>query len=783
MNLILPNRENSKKWNSLFYFILSCTFFMAENTHAQQICGIVLDEISREPLIGASVYTPLNQNGTSTDNNGYFCLPIPDTTTVAFQVSYIGYKKYLTLVSSRPSDSLLVILLTPGVAIDEITVVENSQISNTGGVIDVPLQLVKKLPNILGEPDLLKSFQLMPGVKMGDEGSSVFYVRGGTPDQNLTLLDDVPLYYVNHIGGFLSVFDISTIKKATFYKGYFPPRYGGRLSSVLDIRLKDGNIQKTQKEFSLGTLASKFFIEGPIIENKLSGMISVRRCNIDLFLRPLTTMSSNGKEVSSYTFYDLTSKLTYSKNPENKFNLMIYSGMDKLFFKEKDNISYYNSLKNKWGNLAGALKWIHFSSGNWVTSTGIKFSKFYRIYASKEVIHADNASYTSKGSFCSKIGDLIFYSEGSKSFGSFDFRTGIESTIHKFTPSAIHSNEQNSVQISDTLYSNQLNTLELKAYAEGEWKINDRLNISSGFYTIYWKGTDNISFDPRIALNYSLPRNSTLKASYSINHQFIHLLSNNSGGFPVDLWIPSSSNIPPERSEQITLGYAKKIKVVRLSAEAYYKKMTNLIYYKPGLNVFNTLKWEDAIEQQGQGYSKGIELLAEKTSGKHTGWIGYTLSKDTRVFEILNSGNTFPFKYGRLHEINLVYSAELSEDISFSANWVFASGNHITLATQSFPVIDFNPYNENYFGTTFREGHYYGGVNNFKTASYHRLDIGFNFKKQLEKSERNIYLGFYNLYNRKNPYYYYFKTKNGNRNLFQYSIFPIIPSVSFTYNW
>jgi hypothetical protein len=756
---------------------------MAENTHAQQICGIVLDEISREPLIGASVYMPLNQNGTSTDNNGYFCLPIPDTTTVAFQVSYIGYKKYQIVIPSQPADSLLVILLTPGVAIDEITVVENSRGNSPAGVVDVPLQLVKKLPNILGEPDLLKSFQLMPGVKMGDEGSSVFYVRGGTPDQNLTLLDDVPLYYVNHIGGFLSVFDISTIKKATFYKGYFPPRYGGRLSSVLDIRLKDGNIKKTKKEFSLGTLASKFFIEGPIIENKLSGMLSVRKCNIGLFLKPLTTLSSNGKEVSSYTFYDLTSKLTYSTNPKNKFSLMMYSGMDKLFFKEKDNISYLSTLKNKWGNIAGTLKWVHFSSRNWVTTSGVKFSKFFRLYASNEVVAFEDEKYTTKGSFNSKIGDLTFCSEGRKSFGNLDFSTGIESTLHKFTPSAIQSNEQNTVQNSDTLYSNQLNIVELKTYAGFDWKINDRLNISSGFYSIYWKGTDNISFDPRIAINYSLQRNSSVKASYSINHQFIHLLSNNSGGFPVDLWIPSSSNIPPERSEQITLGYSKKIKAILLSADVYYKKMSHLIYYKPGLNVFNTLKWEDAIEQQGQGYSKGIELLTEKTTGKHTGWIGYTLSKDTRMFETLNSGNTFPFKYGRLHEINLVYSAELSENISFSANWIFASGNYITLATQSFPVIDFNPYNENYFGTTFREGHYYGGVNNFKTASYHRLDIGFNFKKQRERSERNIYLGFYNLYNRKNPYYYYFKTKGGNKNLYQYSMFSIIPSVSVTYKW
>lgn len=783
MLFILINSKRSIKWNSVFLFILGSVFFMTKYTDAQQICGIVVDEISGEPLIGASIYETSKQKGTSTDNNGYFCLPTLDSGSLQVQVSYIGYKKHQFVITSQPTDSLLVIMLTPGVAIDEITVVESSMANKPAGVVDVPLQLVKKLPNIFGDPDLLKSFQLMPGVKMGDEGSSVFYVRGGTPDQNLTLLDDVPLYYVNHIGGFLSVFDISTIKKATFYKGYFPPRYGGRLSSVLDIRLKDGNTKESKKEFAIGTLSSKFFIEGPIIEDKLSAMLSVRRCNIDLFLRPLTSMASNGKEVSSYTFYDFTSKLTYSKSPKNKYSLMVYSGLDKILFKEKDNSNYYNSLRNRWGNFASAIRWIHFSSGDWVTTSGLKFTKFYRIYASKEEVQTDNSNYMSKGSFQSKTGDITLFTEGKKTFGNLHFRTGLELTSQKFTPSAIRATEENNEQYSDTLFSNGLNTFEIKAHAECDWKITDQMTLTSGFYSMYWNEINQISFDPRLSINYTLSNNAFIKASYSKNHQFIHLLSNNSGGFPVDLWIPSSANIPPEKSEQISLSYSRNIKAVRFSAETYYKKMSHLIYYKPGLNVFNTLKWEEAIEQQGQGHSKGIELLAEKRTGKHTGWVGYTLSKDTRKFENLNSGETFPFKYGRLHEINLVYSARLSENISFSANWIFASGNYITLATQSFPIIDFNPYSENYFETTFREGHYYGGVNNFKTTNYHRLDIGLNFKKQLKKSERNINLGIYNLYNRKNPYYYYFKTYERNTKLYQYSLFPIIPSISFSYKW
>ena len=225
---------------------------------------------------------------------------------------------------------------------------------------------------------------------------------------------------------------------------------------------------------------------------------------------------------------------------------------------------------------------------------------------------------------------------------------------------------------------------------------------------------------------------------------------------------------------------------IRFSIEGYLKEMGNLIYYKPGYNIFNTTRWEDAIEVQGEGTSKGIEILVQKNTGKNSGWLGYTLSKDTRKFDALNNGKSFPFKYGRLHEINLVYFREISKKISFSANWIYASGNYITLAMQSFPAIEYtyNSYSkQNYFEKEFVEAHYYGGINNTKTESYHRLDIGLNFSKQLRKSERTIYIGVYNLYNRKNPYYYYFSSKDGENSLYKYSLFPVIPSVSFTWEW
>lgn len=269
MDTIFTSGVSKSKWGSVFWFLIAMNIFIAKDILAQKVCGIVVDTESKEPLIGASVYFLLSKNGVSTDDNGFFCLTSIKTENEKVQVSYIGYKTSEIKISIQSTDSLIIISLRPGVSIDEVTVAGRLPINKSSGIIEIPISLIRKLPNLVGEPDLMKSFQLMPGVKMGDEGSSVFYVRGGTPDQNLTLLDDVPLYYVNHLGGFLSVFDISTIKKATLYKGYFPPRFGGRLSSVLDIRLKDGNVKNSKKEFMLGTLASKFFIEGPIIENKL----------------------------------------------------------------------------------------------------------------------------------------------------------------------------------------------------------------------------------------------------------------------------------------------------------------------------------------------------------------------------------------------------------------------------------------------------------------------------------------------------------------------------------
>jgi hypothetical protein len=462
---------------------------------------------------------------------------------------------------------------------------------------------------------------------------------------------------------------------------------------------------------------------------------------------------------------------------------MFYSGRDKISLKQKETDSYSGTFKNNWGNIAGSANWNHFFTNNWMFLSGVKFTRFYRVFDNKENMYNGKEEYRTKGHLISKITDFTMFANLSRPFGSVKLKMGFEPTYHLFTPSAIKSKEDTNFSNNDTLFVNQLKVPELKGFVDFNWELTKQFSISTGLFSTYWFQTGFFTFAPRIEGTYTLPGAASVKASYSVNHQHIHLLTNNSSGLPVGLWIPSSKTIPPEKSEQFTLAVSKQIKRFNITLEAYTKQMDHLIYYKPGYSIFNSLKWEDAVETGGRGYSRGVELLVEKLSGKNTGWLAYTLSKDTREFEKLNNGNPFPFKYGRLHEINLVYSLEIKDNISFSANWIFASGNYITLATQKFPAIDYTYTGQNYFEKTFPEAHYYGSVNNFQTAAYHRLDVGFNFRKQLKKGERNIYLGIYNVYNRQNPYYYYFAQSGGSRKLYQYSLFPIIPSFSYTYKW
>ena len=777
------------KTKLVFLAVLTASIIISDYCYSQNqnICGFVYDGSTKEPLIGATIYDSVSSRGVLTDNNGYFCFS-RQRKSENLIISYIGYEVKRFRVDTS-TNMILQFFLTPGLRMQEVNITGSPVSVDRLGMIEISIEQIKTIPTLTGEPDLLKSYQLMPGIQMGDEGSSGLYVRGGSPDQNLYLIDDIPLYYVHHLGGFISVFDVNSVKKATLYKSNFPARYGGRLSSVVDIRLKDGNSYDTRQELMIGTLASKYSIEGPLKTENTTFMFSARRCNLDLFMRPVSRLSSAGKRTNAYTFYDLNGKIVHTLNSKNKLTFLTYAGRDIILNKDQSedgpfSLGEMNSKSAiRWGNVLSAFKWNHVLGPKWFLNVNTGFTRFFydirSNYSYESNIEQSHFNYrqSSLVEDISSNGVLNYYGTNIK------INTGLSFINHNFKPSMLETVSQFNDHKEEISLIAKSNQAEVSAFIDNEWNLNRSVKLNFGIHSIYWPKESYFRYDPRLSLSVSLNDAVSLTGSYSVMHQFIHLLSLNSSGIPSDLWVPSTSVIRPARSEQFSAGIGYSMKDIKISAESFYKKLDNLIAYKEGKTIFNTPDWQEGIESGGTGVIKGIEFLIQKETGRHTGWIGYTLSRNIREFENLNSGNPFPYKYDRPHEVNVVYTCEITPNITFSANWIYASGNAITIATQKYPGINFDHYGANYFQTRFPEVHYYGGVNNYRTPAYHRMDAGFNFSKSKEKGKRNFYAGVYNIYNQKNPYHYYYRVKNGERKLFKFTMFPIIPSISYSYKF
>jgi len=747
-------------------------------TQQSEICGFVFDSVSHESLIGVYVIKS-DSKQRITDKNGYFCIEVTGLENVELIFSYVGYCKKI-IRFSRYSENVLKIFLSPGNSIGEVVITANMRKS---GMIEMPVRHILKLPTLTGEPDLLKALQLMPGVQMGDEGSSGIYVRGGSPDQNLYLMDDVSLYYINHMGGFMSVFDMNCIKKVTLYKSDFPARFGGRLSSVLDVRLKDGSSDKKSYEFMIGTMATKFFSEGPLKKGKITYMISLRRSNLDLFMRPITALRSGGKEKTAYTFYDLNTKITWNPDDNNKITGLIYSGRDKLSFVEKSGGDLAATTSDKyaisWGNFIGSLNWNHLFINGKMIETRFGYTNFFYHVKNNYVYKSPFEHLEEHDLFASGIRDFSLQSSLNLNVNETGLNIGAGSVLHTFMPNFQKSKTTGSDYNNSNHFGLPIFQPEIFIFAEDNWSVGQNLSFSTGFYFMSWPGIKKSTIDPRLSIKYRIANSFSMQLSYSIMHQYMHLLSTNGSGIPSDLWVPSTLSIHPERADQVGIGFIYNYKGFEISLDMYYKMMKNLIMYKANSSILNVENWEQAIESNGNGTIKGIEFLIQKKYGKSTGWIGYTLSRNDRQFKNINKGFSFPYKYDRRHEFKLSFNQDLNKHISFSGLWVFSTGNAITLASKRYPAIDFDNSGFQYLNFKMADAHYYSGVNNYRTASYHRLDIGFNFRKEKARYTRTFYVGVYNLYNRKNPYYYFYNTKNGQTHLYSYTLFPLIPSISY----
>ncbi len=777
------------------------------------ISGYIEDAQSSERLISAAIFDAKTKQGVVTNTFGFYSLTLPKGEAV-ITVSYIGYQPQQFQLKLR-RDTVMNISLAEGLEMQtvEVNAKKQNRIENqvqTSKIV-IPIEQIKKIPALFGEVDVLKVLQLLPGVQAGGEGQNGLYVRGGSPDQNLILLDGVPIYNVSHVGGLFSVFNGNAVKNVTLTKGGFPARYGGRLSSVIEIDMKEGNMKKIRGEGSIGIISSNVSIEGPIKKEVASFIVSARRTYIDLLAKPIINAASNSATTSrggaSVTrdvnldlyFYDLNAKVNWKINDKHRLFLSAYTGRDVLGITIKEtetqNMNNYNATQAglNWGNITTALRWNWLVNKKMFANTTITFSDYNVNSLVGYERQRDTTLTYASGNYQSGIRDWA---------GRMDFdyipnpkhriRMGFGGTYHTYNPGAFQVGAKiNAISLDTILGSAKTYSFEPTLYVEDEMQLWGALKANIGLHASAFmvQGTTYSSLQPRINLNYPLGHNTALKASFATMQQNINLLTNENAGLPTDLWVPATAKIKPQTSWQAVLGAAKTWREdYEVSIETFYKAMDGVISYKEGASFFGQQNgWEDKVVQ-GQGQAYGAEFFVQKKEGNLTGWIGYTLSWNNRQFETINDNIKYPFKYDRRHDFKVVGSYKFSEAFTFTGTWVYGTGNSITLYTNSFSLPTINAQRRGFdFNSTQYAVSSVGERNAFRMPAYHRLDVSFEWKKQKKRYMRTWTVGAYNAYSRANPYSLFqdSQTVNG-RDVpvyRQFSLIPIIPSVSYGFKF
>lgn len=799
---------------------LLCLFPLSQIISAQKvkISGNIIDAESGESMLSANVYDEISLTGTVSNNYGYYVLQV-DAGKIRLVCSYIGYNPFVLEFTAR-KDTVIDIALSQNLSIEEVVVtdkgpqrtVESTQMSQ----IELKVADIKSAPVLLGETDIMKTLQLMPGVQGGTEGSSGFFVRGGAPDQNLILLDGVPVYNVNHLFGFFSVFNADAVKNVTLIKGGFPARYGGRLSSVVDIRMKEGNMKRWRGEGSIGLLSSKITVEGPVKKDTASLLVSGRRTYYDLLTYPFQIMynksygSENGKTWFGAYFYDLNLKYNQILSSKDRIYISAYLGKDKFFARNKyefESGSEYTNNNTKfglgWGNITTALRWNHIYGGKIFSNLTATFSDYTfstnieDSYESRSENYND--AYDLNVEYYSRIRDYGLQYDFDYPVNSRNYvRFGVNNTLHLFSPGVGAFREDADVEgwsFDTAVGVKNIPGNEFYAYIEDDINLTSRLkaNIGGHFSVFMIKGKTYFSPEPRLSARYLLTDALSFKASYVWMTQYINLVTNSTIGLPTDLWVPSTKKLLPQKARQVATGFAYNLKnKYEFTLEGYYKEMENLVEFAEGSGFFSLGFNElDDITTQGIGKSYGAEFMIQKSSGRARGWISYTLSKSDRTFEEISYGRTFPFKYDRRHVIAIVGTFDVTPNINISAGWTYYTGNAFTLPNEK--AISASWYErelsgvEDYYnymyseGSDYSEDGYFETRNNYRMPNYHRLDIGFNFKKQLRRAERTWSFGAYNAYFRPNAfmiyegYNYNQYTGESKRVMKQISIFPFVP--------
>ena len=765
------------------------------------ISGYISDAQTGEKLIGATVVCIDDGSYAITNGYGYYAMKRSlAKDTIHLQASFVGYVQ--DTIKVFPDTNLKIDFeLRSDIVIEEVTVKAPRPLTydrkKEMSTISVPLSKITILPALGGESDILKSLQLMPGIQSGNEASSGLYVRGGSPDQNLMIIDDVPVYYVNHLGGFVSTFNSDAINSMKLIKGGFPARYGSRLSSVLDIRMKEGNMKEQHGDLMIGMIASKFMIEGPIKTDTTSYLISVRRLMYDLITRPLTYFSSSGASVG-YTFYDFNAKLNHRFTPDDRIYLSIYSGDDKITTKNKTG-GDVNKMALQWGNILGSFRWNHIY-GNRLFSNLTFYSTRYRLDNEfNYIMKADDLKEESSYRYFSGIVDVAAKIDFDYYVNRFySVKYGGTGIWHFFNPNTVtFQTIGGSEETGQRMGSRKQKGFETGAYIENEISIGERFFTDIGFrFSNYLtSGRNYSSAEPRVLASLKLGSSTFVKASFSTMNQYVHLLTGSGPTMQNDIWVPVTDQIAPSKSRQYAVGIERTFGkgIFDASLEGYYKTMNNLIAYKEGVSLLaSSIDWQSQVETNGTGKSFGAEFLLQKKTGPVTGWIAYTYSRTTRRFENINSGKEYPFKYDRNHDLSIVYLHKIKSNIQLSATWVYGTGNPFTLATGRYRMITSPDDNLNTQGSYENYGLIYGDLNSYRMRAYHKLDVGINFYKEVRWGERTLSFNIYNLYNRQNPYYYFLDSTvqydsghheipgTAKYSLKQQSYFPIIPSISYS---
>lgn len=786
----------------LTLILLLNVFLCLAVTNAQKhtISGYVSDKKSGETLIGSSIFVSNPTRGTTSNTYGFYSLTL-DAGKYNLTVRFIGYEDYKIELDLKSNVSLNIQLEQSSVTLREFVISgeqEDKNIQNTEmGTFNLPVEKIKSIPALFGEVDILKTIQLKPGIQSGGEGTTGFFVRGGGPDQNLMLLDEAVVYNASHLFGFFSVFNADAIQNVEVHKGNMPANYGGRLASVLDISMKEGNNKNYQSQGGIGIISSRLTVEGPIKKDTSSFIISGRRTYIDILTKPFIKSSSPFKN-SSYYFYDLNTKLNYKLSDKDRLFFSAYFGKDVFNFGDENN-NFSNSMD--WGNTTAVARWNHLFNQKLFANTSLIYSNYNFNFG------VDQDQYQMK--LTSGIEDINMKVDFSYLPNyKHNIKFGANYIYHTFTPNNI-SAKTSGIDL-DLGPDVKLYSHEGAIYINDEFEINSLIKVNAGLrysnfthvgpFTRYIKESkynqtiDTKTYEkgeivknfnhiePRLSGRFLLNEFSSIKAGFTQNYQYIHLASISAISLPTDIWIPSSDLVKPQFGNQYVIGYYRNFfkNMFEASIEVYYKNMKNQIEFKEGALIEDNLNNNvDNNLTFGDGKSYGFEIFLNKQFGKLTGWIGYTWSKTDRYFPEINFGNIFPAKYDRRHDISIVTIYKLNNNVDISAVWVYATGNTATLPISRY-IVQGNIINE------------YGERNSFRMPPYHRMDLSVNWtpkQKKEKKFESSWNFAVYNLYNRRNPYYIYIENK-GNINdgsveikAKQVSLFPILPSVTYNFKF